>query len=1025
LSHRRCAPGFALAIALGFIGCGEGVVLPPEGAPARVEVVSGNEQFGPAGSQLGQALVVKVTDASRRPVVDQTVTFSVDAGAGEITPPTASTNADGLASAAWRLGPNAGPQRVLARATGNGAPASLPTAEFTATATSGSAGVLEIFSGDAQVGSVGSALAEPLVVRVTDGLGNGVAGVTVLWTVGGGGTIEPATSVTGPDGTASAERVLGATAGEQSAQAAVEGLTGSPVTFTHTADASNPTELIRISGDGQAAPAGFQLPDSLVVRLLDPNGNGVGGRPITWVVPAGAGVVNPVNTTTDPQGFAVTRWTLGAAAGSYTINAVFSGLPSVGFTATATADVPTTIALLSGNGQTGVAGTNLPSPLRVRVTDANGNPVENVSVTWDPAGGGSVSSTTTGTNAQGIAEVTRTLGTAPGTYTTTATVEGLSGSPVTFTSIAEVGQAARLVLTTQPSGTVVGQTLPTITVEVQDAQGNRVVNATNRVTISSSVAGSLSGDNQQDAVAGIATFDALRITRAGTGFRLTALASGLASSTSEPFDVARGATTIAITNQSETSTVSGESVTITYDINVVPPAAGTPTGGSGSVTVSDGTQSCSGSVSGTGAGSCTIPLRGTGTHTLTASYNGDANFEGSQSAGVPHEITKASTNINITGDAPDPSAVGQDVTVQFTLTVNSPGSGTPTGSVTLTITDGPETATCPLPATSCVIQLQATGNNRTLTATYSGDGDFNGDSDNENHSVRTGTTTTVTTSATSAVFGESVTFTATVAPVPPAGGTPTGSVQFQADGANLGATVALSGGVASRSTNGLSVGSHVITATYVPSGGSAFSGSTGTLAPDQVVTQASTTTAITGVDPNLPNPGQTYTVSVAVAPVAPGGGTPAGTVSISDGEGGGCTTSLGGGSGSCSMSTSTPGAKTLTATYEGSTNHGGSSGTVGIQINTPPVANNDAVEVGIFGGGGNVLTNDTDAEGHSLQASLVDQPSEGSVILAPDGTFSYTPGPTFSDSDTFTYRATDAPGAQSNIATVTITVAGP
>ena len=126
-----------------------------------------------------------------------------------------------------------------------------------------------------------------------------------------------------------------------------------------------------------------------------------------------------------------------AAVGPHTVvNAVFSGLPPVVFTGTATADAPTTIEMVSGNRQSAAVGATLPNPLVVRVTDANDNPVANVGVTWTAQVGGSVSADNTPTDAQGLAQVTRTLGVLPGNYTTTASVDGLSGSPVTFASTA-------------------------------------------------------------------------------------------------------------------------------------------------------------------------------------------------------------------------------------------------------------------------------------------------------------------------------------------------------------------------------------------------------------------------------------------------------------------------------------------------------------------------------------------------------------------------------------------------------------
>jgi len=71
-----------------------------------------------------------------------------------------------------------------------------------------------------------------------------------------------------------------------------------------------------------------------------------------------------------------------------------------------------------------------------------------------------------------------------------------------------------------------------------------------------------------------------------------------------------------------------------------------------------------------------------------------------------------------------------------------------------------------------------------------------------------------------------------------------------------------------------------------------------------------------------------------------------------------------------------------------------------------------------------VLANDRDPEGDAMTASIVTQPTRGTVTLNANGTFTYTPGPTalFGSTDTFTYRAIDAFGAASPQTTVTITI---
>jgi hypothetical protein len=72
-----------------------------------------------------------------------------------------------------------------------------------------------------------------------------------------------------------------------------------------------------------------------------------------------------------------------------------------------------------------------------------------------------------------------------------------------------------------------------------------------------------------------------------------------------------------------------------------------------------------------------------------------------------------------------------------------------------------------------------------------------------------------------------------------------------------------------------------------------------------------------------------------------------------------------------------------------------------------------------------VLGNDTDADGDTLQASLVSASGiSGSVDLDPDGALTYSPGGGFSGSVSFTYRVTDGI-AWSSTVTVTLTVASP
>src|SRR5215204_6309667 len=68
-----------------------------------------------------------------------------------------------------------------------------------------------------------------------------------------------------------------------------------------------------------------------------------------------------------------------------------------------------------------------------------------------------------------------------------------------------------------------------------------------------------------------------------------------------------------------------------------------------------------------------------------------------------------------------------------------------------------------------------------------------------------------------------------------------------------------------------------------------------------------------------------------------------------------------------------------------------------------------------------VLANDTDGDRDSLRAILVSGPSQGTLTLNADGSFTYTPGANYIGSDSFAYKANDGT-EDSNAAVVTITI---
>src|SRR5439155_1061432 len=70
-----------------------------------------------------------------------------------------------------------------------------------------------------------------------------------------------------------------------------------------------------------------------------------------------------------------------------------------------------------------------------------------------------------------------------------------------------------------------------------------------------------------------------------------------------------------------------------------------------------------------------------------------------------------------------------------------------------------------------------------------------------------------------------------------------------------------------------------------------------------------------------------------------------------------------------------------------------------------------------------VLSGSSDADGDALSAILASGPSHGTLTLQADGSFSYAPAANYNGLDSFTFKASDGNGGESNVATVTISVA--
>jgi len=398
------------------------------------------------------------------------------------------------------------------------------------------------------------------------------------------------------------------------------------------------------------------------------------------------------------------------------------------------------------------------------------------------------------------------------------------------------------------------------------------------------------------------------------------------SLTGNPQVVNKADTATTVTSSANPS-VAGQSVTFTATVSPVAPGSGTPVG---TVTFLDGGSPIgTGTLSG-GIATFTTSALSIGNHTITTNYGGDGNFNGSTGSltGNPQVVNKSDTSTTVTSSV-NPSVFGQSVTFTATVSPVAPGAGTPTGTVTF-LDGGSPIGTGTLSGGIATFTTSAlSAGNHTITTSYGGDGNFNGSTGsltgNPQVVNKANTTTAVTSSANPSVFGQSVTFTATVSPVAPGAGTPTGTVTFLDGGSPIG-TGTLSGGIATFTTSALAVGNHTITTSYGGDGN--FNGSTGSLTGNpQVVNKANTTTAVTSsVNPSVL--GQSVTFTATISPVAPGAGTPTGTVTFLDGGSPIGTGTLSGGIATFTTSALAVGNHTITTSYGGDGNFNGSTGSL-------------------------------------------------------------------------------------------------
>jgi hypothetical protein len=436
----------------------------------KIEIASGDGQSGKVDTTLSRSLVVRLLDRFDNPVPDGEVRFMAISGGhfpdgGTVT--MVRSDEDGKAATSFTLGTTAGEEMRIVEASIEADSGASVT--FTATIRPDAPERIELISGDAQTGIVTARLPMPLVVRVTDRYGNPIENATVIFsTVQGSGHPETPEAITNDEGKASTYYQLGTTAGENAERirARLKSRSEVGVEFTASATPGAPEKLEIVSGDGQTGFINTPLPQPLIVIVRDQYGNPIKEVSVTFKVISGggklkdiAGSLSPsdlIEVSSDDSGKAKAILILGPEAGEgiNIVEAEMTGTDQkVIFAASARSTGGAKLVKISGDGQTGKVGSDLPQPLLVAVRDLYGNIAPETSVIFEVTGGGgwlngSSKRIEVKADSSGKAFVTFRLGLITGTDNNVvkAWIGGMPETSVTFTASAIPGDVEEISL---------------------------------------------------------------------------------------------------------------------------------------------------------------------------------------------------------------------------------------------------------------------------------------------------------------------------------------------------------------------------------------------------------------------------------------------------------------------------------------------------------------------------------------------------------------------------------------------------
>jgi hypothetical protein len=231
------------------------------GDPAILAAVSGLGQVDTVTRTLQLPFTVLLTDKFNNPVPGVTVSWSRTKGSGTLAVATSVTGDNGQASSAYTLGRVTGVDSISASVSG------VSNAIFTVQSIAGAAATVVATAGIQQTAPVLKALA-PFVIKVTDAIGNPVAGRVVTWTATGGNLSPTTTTDTG--GVTSNTMTLGQVAGSATATATIG---PASVQFLVTVQSGVVAKLIFLTPPASTGPLAPLALKPIQVSLQDAYGN--------------------------------------------------------------------------------------------------------------------------------------------------------------------------------------------------------------------------------------------------------------------------------------------------------------------------------------------------------------------------------------------------------------------------------------------------------------------------------------------------------------------------------------------------------------------------------------------------------------------------------------------------------------------------------------------------------------------------------------------------------------------------------